>query len=121
MSGFLKQKDPVRLPVPHGRVINEHFGRVSTREEKFSVFHITADPGWKEKKQRYDFDEIIIMIKGKMRVVIDQYDFKLLPNETLRLKKGTAIEMYNDSDEPLEYWSVCLPAFSFEKVHVDNG
>lgn len=117
MSGFYKQKDPVRIPVPSHKLLEEHFGRISTRQKKFSVTRIKVEPGWKEKPQRADFEEIFIMITGALQIKSGEYDFKLSAGESLYTQKGTSLELANKGDSTAEYWLICMPAFSFEKIY----
>ena len=37
---------PTRIPVPGGKLIEEHVGRVNTGTEALSVAHMVAPPGW---------------------------------------------------------------------------
>ena len=37
--------------------------------------------------------------------------------ESILIKKGSRVRYSNPFEEPCEYWSVCLPAFSIDKVH----
>src|SRR6476619_6159432 len=60
---------PTSIPVPGGKVINEHVGRVNTGTEAVSVAHMVAPPGWDEPAQAPAFDEITLVLKGE--VIVD--------------------------------------------------
>ena len=47
---------PARIPVPGGKIIEEHIGAASTSEARVSVAHMTAPAGWSEPFQTPEFD-----------------------------------------------------------------
>ena len=61
--------EPTRIPVPGGKVIEEHVGRVNTGHESVSVAHMIAPAGWDEPFQTPQFDEITVVLRGE--VVVD--------------------------------------------------
>ncbi len=119
MKTYFLQKHPVVVPTNDGKLIEEHFGRVSTRHRRFSIAHMVAPPGWQEPPQTPEFDEITIMISGRKQVTIAGKIVLLTAGETLWIPAHTTVQYANPFDEPAEYWSVCLPAFSPDQVHRD--
>ena len=117
MKNYIKQTSPITIPTDDDKLIEEHFGNASTDEGTFSVAHMVAPPGWSEPAQEPDFDEITIMISGKKYVTIDGDDLEISAGETLLVRAGARVQYSNPYEEPVEYWSVCIPAFSPEKVH----
>ena len=111
---------PTRIPVPGGKLIEEHVGRVNTGTEALSVAHMVAPPGWDEPFQRPAFDEVTIVLRGTMRVDHDGPGGRpaftdVGPGETILCLAGERIRYRNPSDaEACEYWAVCAPAFSPE-------
>jgi quercetin dioxygenase-like cupin family protein len=59
---------PTSIPVPGGKIINEHVGRVNSGTEAVSVAHMVAPPGWEEPAQTPDFDEVTLVLKGEVVV-----------------------------------------------------
>ncbi|MEM1054587.1 MAG: cupin domain-containing protein [Bacteroidota bacterium] len=113
---------PTTIPVPGGKTIEEHVGRVNTGTASLSVAHMVAPPGWSEPAQTPAFDEVTIVIRGTMRVEHDGGDLDVGPGETVLCEAGERIRYLNPSDaEPCEYWAVCAPAFSPETVHREDG
>ena len=43
----------------------------------------------------------------------------LSAGQSILIKKGSRVRYSNPFDEECEYWSVCLPAFSLELVHLE--
>lgn len=118
MEKYRKQSNPIRIPVPGNKLIEEHFGKVSTETSDFSLAHMHAPAGWGEPAQTPDFDEITLMISGCMRIIVDQNDIiELEAGESFVSYSGTRIQYSNPYPEENEYWSVCMPAFSPDTVH----
>lgn len=117
MGKYILQKTPVNIPTDDGKSIMEHFGLASSGNKDFSLAHMIAPPGWAEPAQKPEFDELTIMISGRKKIEIDGDEVTLLPNQSLLVPKGTRVRYSNPFDEPAEYWSVCIPAFSPETVH----
>ena len=60
---------PTSIPVPGGKIINEHVGRVNSGTEAVSVAHMVAPPGWRSPAQSPAFDEVTLVLKGE--VIVD--------------------------------------------------
>ncbi len=121
MERYRKQSNPVRIPVPGNKLIEEHFGKVSTMTDDFSLAHMKAPSGWGEPAQIPDFDEITLMIRGRMRIIVDQNNIiELKTGESFVSNRGTRIQYSNPYPEDNEYWSVCIPAFTPEKAHRED-
>ncbi len=109
---------PVRIPVPGGKLIEEHVGRASTGTASTSVAHMIAPPGWDEPFQTPDFDEVTIVVRGTVRVEHgDGVETDVQAGETILCRAGERIRYSNPSGEEAEYWAVCAPAFSPDTVH----
>ena len=108
---------PARIPVPGGKRIEEHVGRVRTGTAALSVAHMVAPPGWGEPFQRPAFDEVTIVLRGTMRVEHDGGATDVGPGETVLVAAGERVRYANPFDAECEYWAVCAPAFSPEAAH----
>jgi mannose-6-phosphate isomerase-like protein (cupin superfamily) len=117
---YLKQTKPFRVPTTDGKLIEEHFGQASTRTNAFSVAHMVAPPHWGEPHQTPEFDEITIVLRGRKHIEIDGEDVVVEAGESILIKAGARIRYSNPYDEETEYWSVCVPAFDFTKVHRED-
>ena len=112
-----KITNPTRIPVPDGKRIDEHVGRVHTSTAAVSVAHMTAPPGWGEPFQQPDFDEVTIVVRGAVRVEHDGGMLDVSAGETVLVEAGERIRYSNPFDAETEYWAVCVPAFSPERAH----
>ena len=115
---YFKQVNPFVVPTNDGKSIKEHFGLASTKEDKYSLAHMVAPPGWSEPYQTPAFDEITFVIRGRKRIMIDESEEIILQaGESILIKKGCRVQYSNPFDEETEYISVCVPAFSIDSVH----
>lgn len=118
---YFKQVKPFVVPTNDGKSIKEHFGLASTKEDKYSLAHMIAPPGWSEPYQTPQFDEITFVIKGRKKIIIDESEEIILhAGESLLIKKGCRVQYSNPFDEETEYISVCVPAFSIDSVHRED-
>ena len=121
MPRVLRVPDPIQIPVPGGKLIEEHVGRVRTGTERLSVAHMVAPPGWAEPAQTPAFDEVTIVLRGTMRVEHDGGYTDVQAGETVLCEAGARIRYVNPSDTAeAEYWAVCAPAFSPDTVHRED-
>lgn len=121
MKNFYIQKNPFIVPAGNNKIIREHFGKASIETGDYSFAHMIAPAGWSEPFQKPDFDEITFIISGKKRIEVNDEEIILNKGESICIKKGTRVRYSNPFDEPVEYTSVCIPAFSIDRVHRENG
>lgn len=117
MKKYIKQNNPFIVPTLDGKLIEEHFGVPSTGHQAFSVAHMVAPPGWSEPFQIPQFDEVVIVISGKKMIEIDDEKIILSKGESLWIPKNTRVRYSNPFEEPADYWSVCIPAFTIDAVN----
>lgn len=110
------QTEPVRIPVPGGKVINEHAGAASTGDLGISVAHMVAPAGWQEPAQRPDFDEVTLVLRGTVIVEHDGGRTEVHAGQSIITRAGERIRYLVGADGA-EYVAVCTPAFSPENVH----
>lgn len=109
-------QNPVRIPVPGGKVIAEHIGRASTGHEVVSVAHMKAPAGWREPYQTPEFDEVTLVLAGTVLVDHDGGQARVRAGQSLITRAGERVR-YSVGDEGAEYVAICLPAFSPDAVH----
>jgi mannose-6-phosphate isomerase-like protein (cupin superfamily) len=117
---FFKQDKPFKIPTIDGKIIEEHYGNASTQTSDLSIAHMVAPAGWSEPFQTPEFDEYTLVNKGKKMFEVDGEKIILNAGESILIKKGSRVRYSNPFEEPCEYWSICLPAFSIDKVHRDE-
>jgi ethanolamine utilization protein EutQ len=114
---YTLQTAPFVVPTTDGKLIEEHFGRASTREAQLSIAHMVAPPGWSEPFQTPEFDEYTYIIRGKKQFNIAGEIVVLHAGQSIKIEKNTRIQYANPFLEPCEYLAICLPAFGMDNVH----
>jgi len=100
------------------KIIDEHFGRVNSGEERLSIAHMRSPEGWTEPGQKPEFDEFTVVLKGKLRVTSDDGVLEVEAGQAVIAHGGEWVQY--STPEGAEYIAVCLPAFSLETVHRDE-
>jgi len=113
-------ESPTRIPVPGGKVIDEYVGRVTSASADVSVAHMQAPPGWSEPAQTPEFDEVTVVLRGTVLVEHDGGRLEVPAGQAVVTRSGERVR-YLVGDEGAEYLAVCLPAFSPELAHRDDG
>ncbi len=119
MAKYKVQKSPFTVPTSDGKLIEEIWGH-STGNSDISIAHMVAPPGWSEPHQTPEFDEYTYLIKGRKLFDIDGESIVLEAGESIKIEKGARVRYSNPFEEPCEYISVCLPAFSVDLVNRES-
>ena len=106
---------PTTIPVPGGKVIDEHVGRVTTGTDAVSVAHMKAPADWSEPFQTPQFDEITLVLAGSVLLDHDGGQLRVEAGQSVITRAGERIR-YSTGEDGAEYVAVCLPAFSPETV-----
>jgi mannose-6-phosphate isomerase-like protein (cupin superfamily) len=112
----IQKNEPVRIPVPGGKIIEEHCGLASDKRDEVSIAHMVAPPGWSEAPQTPHFDEVTLMVRGRLVVDVGGSRMELGPGESLTIARGTTVTYANPFESECEYWAVCVPAFSVTRA-----
>ncbi|HET7397786.1 MAG TPA: cupin [Intrasporangium sp.] len=112
-----------RIPVPGGKVIDEHVGAVTTPGLRLaasvSVAHMVAPPEWSEPFQTPEFDEITLVLAGRVLVEHDGGTLAVDAGQTVVTHAGERIR-YSSGPEGARYVAICLPAFSPRMAHRED-
>ncbi|RNI22166.1 cupin domain-containing protein [Flexivirga caeni] len=112
--------EPVRIPVPGGKIIDEHIGAASTGEGQVSVAHMQAPPNWSEPFQTPEFDEFTVVLSGSVIVEHGAGETTTVTaGQSLKTTAGERIR-YSTGPDGADYFAVCMPAFSPETVNRDE-
>ncbi|MFC4115625.1 cupin domain-containing protein [Nonomuraea zeae] len=115
---IVKIEGPTRIPVPGGKLIDEHVGRVNSGDEAVSIAHMTAPPGWEEPAQTPSFTEYTVVLRGTVIVEHAEGVTEVEAGQSLVTSPGEKVR-YRVGPEGAEYIAVCLPAFSPEAAGRD--
>lgn len=99
------------------KLIDEYVGRVNTQTADVSIAHMRSPSGWTEPRQRPEFTECTIVLKGMLRVEHDGGTFDVQAGQGVIAEPGEAVRYSTPLADGAEYIAVCLPAFSPQTVH----
>lgn len=107
---------PSRIPVPGGKIIDEYAGRVATGTSAASVARMHAPAGWEEPAQTPDFDEITLVLDGRLLVEHDGGVTEVGAGQAVLTRAGERVR-YRVGAEGADYVAVCVPAFEIGLAH----
>ena len=99
------------------KVIQEFIGRVNSGTTNVSIAHMRSPSGWSEPRQRPEFHEYSVVLKGMLRVEHDGGSFDVHAGQAVIASPGEWVRYSTPLAEGAEYMAVCLPAFSPDTVH----
>jgi quercetin dioxygenase-like cupin family protein len=106
-----KIENATRVPVPGGKVIDEYVGRVNSGDDRVSIAHMVAPPGWAEPAQTPEFAEYTLVLRGSVVVEHEGGATDVSAGQAFASEPGEKIR-YSAGLEGAEYVAICLPAFS---------
>ena len=98
--------------------IEEYVGRVNSGHDAVSVARMQSPAGWTEPGQRPRFEEITVVLHGRLRVEHADGVIDVVAGQALVTSPGEWVRY--STPEGAEYLAVCLPAFSPDTVHRDQ-
>ena len=102
------------------KIIKEYIGVVNTQTRDVSIAQMQSPKGWVEPGQTPEFDEYTVVLKGQLHVQTKEGIDVVQAGQAIIVKKGEWV-CYSSPDEDAEYIAVCLPAFTMDTVHRDEG
>jgi mannose-6-phosphate isomerase-like protein (cupin superfamily) len=99
------------------KLIDEYVGRVNTATTAVSIAHMRSPGGWSEPRQRPEFHEYTLVLRGMVRVEHDGGAIDVRAGQAVIAAPGERVRYSTPLDEGAEYVAVCLPAFSPQTVH----
>ena len=103
------------------KLIDEYVGRVNSAHEQVSIAHMRSPGGWVEPGQKPEFDEFTVVLKGTLRVEHEGGMMDVRAGQAVIAHRGEWVRYSTPDPDGAEYVAVCLPAFSLETVHRDDG
>src|SRR4051812_27511674 len=101
--------------------IEEFTGRVNSGHAQVSVARMTSPSGWLEPGQRPEFEEITVVLKGMVRVEHEGGVLEVHAGQAVVTAANEWVRYSTPGPDGAEYVAVCLPAFSPDTVHRDDG
>ena len=101
--------------------IEEYIGRINSQTTEVSIARMKSPAGWKEPGQKPEFDEYTVVLKGILRVRTETGEVDINAGEAVIAQANEWVQYSSPGDGGAEYIAVCLPAFSPDTVHRDEG
>jgi mannose-6-phosphate isomerase-like protein (cupin superfamily) len=101
--------------------IEEYAGRVNSGHASVSVARMISPSGWLEPGQRPAFEEITVVLRGLLQVESEGGTIDVRAGQAIVTAPGEWVRYSTPGPEGAEYVAVCLPAFSPDTVHRDDG
>ncbi|MDD7914270.1 cupin domain-containing protein [Polaribacter ponticola] len=121
MKKYTIQNSPFVVPTTDGKLIKEHFGNATDKNNEISIAYMEAPPKWSEPFQVPEFDEYTYIIKGKKQFIIEEETIVLEAGQSIKIDKNTRVQYSNPFKETCQYIAICLPAFSIDLVHREEA
>ncbi len=121
MPEYIKSSSVIKAAGNKPKIIDEFIGRVNSKSGELSIAKMKSPEGWVEPGQIPEFDEYTVVLKGLLRVSTKDTIYNVKAGEAIITRKGEWIQYSTPDLEGAEYIAVCLPAFSPDKVHRDEG
>ena len=100
--------------------IQEYVGRVNTDDAGVSVARMTSPEGWEEPGQRPAFEEVTLVLRGRLRVEHEAGQLDVREGQAVVTRPGEWVRYSTPDEGGAEYVAVCVPAFSPDAVNRDE-
>lgn len=121
MPHLIPNPSIIEAPGTPPKVIREYAGRVNTGSDQVSIAHMSSPSGWSEPGQRPEFDEYTLVLAGMLRVESASGTLDVHAGQAVLCTAGEWIRYSSPGPEGADYVAICLPAFSPDTVHRDDG
>jgi len=103
------------------KCIDEYVGRVNSGHAQLSIAHMRSPSGWTEPRQRPEFEEFTIVLRGTLRVAHERGVLDVHAGQAVVAHPGESVGYSTPGPEGAEYIAVCLPAFALDTVHREES
>ena len=100
--------------------IEEFAGRVNTGHGAVSIARMRSPEGWLEPGQRPEFEEITLVLEGKLCVEHEGGELLVAAGQAVVSSPGEWVRYSSPEPGGAHYVAVCQPAFSPDTVHRDE-
>ncbi|MGE3703963.1 MAG: cupin domain-containing protein [Vicinamibacterales bacterium] len=101
------------------KLIDEFVGVVNSGHADVSVARMQSPGGWQEPGQRPAFEEITVVLRGRLRVEHESGALDVRAGQAVVTAPGEWIRYSTPDPEGAEYVAICRPAFTPDTVHRD--
>ena len=120
MAQLIMQPTRIKAAGEPPKIIEEFIGRVNSGAEQVSIARMQSPSGWSEPKQKPEFDEYTLVLKGTLHIDTQTGSWDVQAGQAISVSAGEWVCYSTPGPEGAEYIAVCLPAFSPDTVHRDQ-
>lgn len=120
MPTFIEKPTKIEENGDKTKIVEEYIGLANSNTEGVSIAHMNAPAGWIDVGQCPEFNEFAIVLKGVLRIEYGGGVMDVNVGQAVIVQKDERIRYSTPSQEGVEYISVCVPAFSPQKVHKEK-
>jgi len=102
------------------KLIDEFVGHVNTHTGELSIAHMRSPGGWEEPRQRPQFTEYTVVLRGMLQVEHDGGVIDVHAGQAVIALPGERVRYRTPLADGAEYLAVCLPAFSPDTVQRED-
>lgn len=119
--GVRRIENPTRIQAAGNapKQIEEFIGRVNSGTEEVSVARMVSPAGWEEPGQTPRFNEYTLVLRGSLHLRLKDREIVVPAGQAVIVEAGEWVQYHTPGGA--EYVAVCVPAFSPETVHRDEG
>jgi quercetin dioxygenase-like cupin family protein len=121
MPRLIEQPTRITAAGNKPKLIEEFIGRLNSQHDALSVARMKSPSGWVEPGQRPKFLEISVVLAGLLRVEHESGVREVRGGQAVVCDPGEWVRYSTPEAGGAEYIAVCLPAFSPNTVHRDDG
>jgi mannose-6-phosphate isomerase-like protein (cupin superfamily) len=119
MPRLIEQATVVQAAGNKPKRIEEYAGRINSGHTGVSVARMVSPGGWKEPGQRPEFEEITVVLRGRLQVEHEGGVLDVRAGQAVVALPGEWVRYSTPDADGAEYVAVCLPAFTSATVHRD--
>lgn len=82
---------------------------------------MTSPSGWSEPGQTPEFEEYTVVLRGELQVETRETVHRVGAGQAIVVNRGEWVRYSTPGRDGAEYIAVCVPAFSPQIVHRDDG
>jgi ethanolamine utilization protein EutQ (cupin superfamily) len=120
MAVIINEPTIVKAAGNKEKIIREFFGVVNSGNKDVSIAVMNSPDGWLEPGQTPEFDEYTVVINGELHIKTIDKEFDIKAGQAVMIKKGEWVQYSTPNPDGAHYVSVCIPAFTPDKVNRDE-
>ena len=118
----MKVLNPTRISAAGNKPksIDEFFGKVNSGSSDISIARMVSPEGWIEPYQQPEFNEYSVVLKGMLKVELNDSEFEVRAGQAIQVPAGVRVRYSTPEEGGAEYMAICTPAFSPDTVNRED-